>query len=439
MLRLQSRITFIPKPADMTLLDFATDPYIKDPDRDVIEFDDFVNDVEIKSSFKNLTDTATIVIPRKLKWKEKPLIDGLHSIIKRDDKVKIELGYYTNGTQGLRLVFDGFVKRLVPNAPITIECEDYMFAVKDILFTFPPNSQRELVTTSKKGRKLKHPFIKGTKTYNLSTLLSNLLDYDDIPWINLAGDVECGSILWTNVKGGKVLDGLRGGTLGYYLYSYFIQPEVADYIMKNVIPNNPNMTYSDILKTRITSPVLCVGFQSNVFAGNLSNDNQPETFNFEYNMIDDSNLFYMFEKDINLNVKGISLKSNLKPGEKNEKVTYQYPEHETGGDLVTFHDSCNQTLDQLKLHTIEFYKNFAYTGYRGSFLTFGEPYVNPGDKVKLVSDKYPEKNGTYLVYGVDRSFGMNGYRQNIELGTQTEFNKNDGTILPKQSPPNTLP
>ncbi len=438
MLRLQSKITFIPKPADMTLLDFAYSNE-KDPNRDIIIFDDFLNQVDINSSFDNLTDTAKIVVPRQIKWKDKPLIDGLKSLIKRDDKVQIELGYYTSGTQGLRLVFDGFVKRLVPNAPVIIECEDYMFAVKDILFTFPPNSQRTTVTTSKKGKALKHPYIKGTKTYNLSTLISNLLDPYDIPWINLAGDVECGTILWTNFNGAKTLDGLRhGNSLGYCIYSYFIQPEVANYIVSNILPKNPKMTYSNNL-SNITGPVMCLGFQDNVFAGNLSNNNEPETFNFEYNMIDDSGLFYIFEKDINLNVIGKSIKSDLKAGEKNQTLTYKYPESGVeGGDTVTFHDSCNQTQDQLKLHTIKFYQNFAYTGYRGSFTTFGEPYVNPGDKVRLVSNKYPEKNGTYLVKAVNRSFGMGGYRQEITLGTQTEFNNKDGTILPKQSPPNPI-
>ena len=62
-----------------------------------------------------------------------------------------------------------------------------------------------------------------------------------------------------------------------------------------------------------------------------------------------------------------------------------------------------------------------YTGYYGSFETFGERYVRPGDSANLVSIKYPEKDGVYLITNGIRSFGLNGYRQKIELGPRIGF------------------
>jgi hypothetical protein len=56
-----------------------------------------------------------------------------------------------------------------------------------------------------------------------------------------------------------------------------------------------------------------------------------------------------------------------------------------------------------------------YEGYRGSFVTFGEPVVKHGDKVILKSRKFPERDGKYIVKGVENSGGVGGNRQTIEL------------------------
>ena len=87
MLRLNSKITFTSK---------ATG--------DEIVFD-FVNNVEINTSYENLTDTAKITLPRKLNFDGKPIVVGVTSLFKRGDKVKIELGYFPN----LRTVFNGYI------------------------------------------------------------------------------------------------------------------------------------------------------------------------------------------------------------------------------------------------------------------------------------------------------------------------------------------
>lgn len=63
-------------------------------------------------------------------------------------------------------------------------------------------------------------------------------------------------------------------------------------------------------------------------------------------------------------------------------------------------------------------ENFRYTGFRGSFTTFGEPFVNHGDKIELVDANIPDRNGLYIVEEVERTFGFNGYRQKIKIATK---------------------
>ncbi|WP_240665158.1 hypothetical protein [Flavobacterium columnare] len=62
-------------------------------------------------------------------------------------------------------------------------------------------------------------------------------------------------------------------------------------------------------------------------------------------------------------------------------------------------------------NTLDKYKQ---TGFKGSFEAFGEPIVSKCDMVEVhASDG---NSGTYLIKKNEINFGMNGYRQKIELG-----------------------
>ena len=60
-------------------------------------------------------------------------------------------------------------------------------------------------------------------------------------------------------------------------------------------------------------------------------------------------------------------------------------------------------------------RKFMYTGYSGTFTTFGLPSVRHGDEVKIKDSKMPERDGGYLVKGVKKNFGVDGFRQEISL------------------------
>ena len=382
-------------------------------------FSDFVNNVSIKSSFKNMTDTAQITLPRKITWTTKTgqklsLINGVKSIIQRGDKIKIELGYYTNGTAGLREVFNGYVTKLVPNAPVIIDCEDSMFVIKDILVTYPSTHTED---TNAKGKKVK-PRTVADKEYNLNELLNAFLTPKGIPYINLAGPVSMGTLIWTRLSMTQVLDQLRGGsTLGICLYSYFVSGKVAKTILSDYATST---TFSDFQKggkyimtntkqgeLDDSTPVLCVGFVNNPFVSNT------ETFYFDStygNIIEDTNLFYQIEKDIDLQVVATSVQKN------NKNFVRKQSYGAVGGNVVSKPCTINLTDEQLLAAAKDYYRNYAYTGYRGSFTTFGEPYVIPGDRAQLYSFYYPDKDGLYQIMSVNREFGMGGYRQEIEIG-----------------------
>lgn len=85
-------------------------------------FFDYVHEVEIVSTWKDLTKTAKILLPRNLKLKDK----SLKEVLKVGDKVVVQLGYDVE----LNEEFTGYIARVEPNIPVVIYCEDEMWQLK---------------------------------------------------------------------------------------------------------------------------------------------------------------------------------------------------------------------------------------------------------------------------------------------------------------------
>lgn len=353
MLRLNSLITFTPVKSD------------KDPNRnlDPIVFD-FVNNVEINTSHKDLTSTAKITIPRKLTFDGKEITKGRDSLFRRGDKVKIELGYFPN----LTTVFLGYISNVNINAPIVIECQDNMFLLHKKRILYP----LKYYTTDKgkRGTKLSSPKIIPTSIKLKDFIKDVLLEGTDL-------ELKCLIDMKIDVKrfdcsAAQALDKLKETFKG--LYAYFQEG------------------------------VLNVGFEQD------ASDTEPIEFRFEENIIDDTRLSYREKEDFLLQVRATTI--NPITGVKIS---------ETVGDDEGSHRDIFSTKYLTKEDLIEFATKYLnskkYTGYVGEFTTFGENYIRPGDTAKLISTKYPEKDGDYLVSSVTRTFGMGGYRQEIELGT----------------------
>lgn len=81
-----------------------------------------VHQGEIKSSFKNLTDTCELVLPRNLVFKNENLL----KIIKVGDPVTVKMS--VNGTWTTE--FEGYVREIDSTIPVHIMCEDEMWNLK---------------------------------------------------------------------------------------------------------------------------------------------------------------------------------------------------------------------------------------------------------------------------------------------------------------------
>lgn len=331
---------------------------------------DFITDVDVKTSYDKMTNTATVVFPRNINYEGENIFTGRNALFRRKDRIKIELGY----SPKLRTIFEGYITKIGASNPIKIECEDLMFSLKNSKITFP--NKTGVITTSNSGRVLKTPI---TVTSNVT--LSQLMDYimpNDINYsiivsnstgTGVLNDVNLGKFTATNVSITEILDTLRSD---YGLYSYF--------------QNN----------------VLYVGLPINASSSNT------EEFAFEETIIDGNDLEYQQADDLNLKVVAISMQSD------NTKKQIEIGDND--GSQRTYY-TYNSTDDELKVFANLKLKEIKYTGYNGKFMTFGEPHVKHGDIAKITSKKYPEQDGYYTIVGVDYKMSVDdGYKQTIDIG-----------------------
>lgn len=306
---------------------------------------DFVNSVEIVSTWENFTDTAKIIVPAKIRYYKdgryvNPILTGDNALWKRGDQVEINLGY--DDTNDHR--FSGFVTRFHPKRPLEFECQDKMWTLKQV--NIP----------------------KYTKTVTLKQLLTDILpagiDFQ-------ADDIYLGKFRITKATVVEVLNYIKKA---YGLSAYFQDGK------------------------------LYTGFAYKL--GSQIDSQNIYEFTRYSNIIDDSNLDYIREDDINLRVTAVSIqddntKKEVTVGDDlgEQRTIYAY-----NVDTTTLTKLANEALEKFK-----------YEGYRGSFTTFLQPYVKHGQAVKLVDPEIPERTGTYLVRQVTTKFGMDGGRQEIFL------------------------
>lgn len=143
-----------------------------------------VNSFKIETSWKNLTDTAEVVIAKKLFFEEKQKV---FELIKAGDPIVIMGGY--NGE--LREEFRGYVAEILDDTPLILKCEDNMYILK------------------------RTPVNKSYKSVKLENLLKDMVGEK---FQVEAYDVELGSLLLSNTTATDVLQMLKDD---YGLYCYF--------------------------------------------------------------------------------------------------------------------------------------------------------------------------------------------------------------------------
>lgn len=74
------------------------------------------------------------------------------------------------------------------------------------------------------------------------------------------------------------------------------------------------------------------------------------------------------------------------------------------------------TVEKLAEEAIKYFEGYNMTGIEGALTLFGDLHIRTAQQVQLIDNRYPGKNGIYLVEEVTTTFGTkDGFRQKITL------------------------
>lgn len=379
----------------ITITQVSTSQY---PDRDKIFVFDFVNTIEISSTWSHLTDTMRIVLPRKiyfldestntkLTWDDVQVYGNPEKapILLRGDKIDVEFGYsyYKNKSvtdfDRSNIIdnsvnrFSGYITKINNRMPIELECEDNMYALKQ---TLVPN--KEWNTSS---------------TYTMEMMLKDMMSgssFNDVANFTIKTDNykhNISKFITYNVTMAQVLDQLRRY---YHLESFFRGNELHC----GVIRYYPE-------------------------------ERQNHIFNFQKNIISD-NMVYMRDDDIRIGIVAKSInkielvETNSAGKKKTRHKELKVTVGDKDGELRTLFFTDIDSEAELKKQAEAKLPFLKYEGFRGSFTTFALPAVKHGDTVQLVDEIVTERNGTYLVKEVKPICGVGGGRQIITLDIRVD-------------------
>lgn len=309
-------------------------------------FDNIVNDVDIKSSRDDFTETATIKLPNNLIKEGKKITDYINV----NDEVVIQLGYYPN----LNTIFSGYVSKIEPYSPAVVQCENEAFIWK------------QKTINAYTGRNLK-----------ISTLLEGI-GFDAS--YSLGTDPYIGD--WAISDNSTLLDILSELKSKFGLLSYW--------------------RYDKIL----------------YIAEDFGTAGDSVSFDFNKNVIKSSLNYITDAGDIKPIAHGISK-------QKDNSVVELYAYYDDDNNIVTSTikpagvintmDVAGINKDSLTTLLKRWLPRLRNKGTKGTFTTFGYPRVEHGNDAVMTDNKFPERSGTFKVRSVNTSFGVNGFRQDIEI------------------------
>jgi|GEM_PF-3593207 len=338
-----------------------------------------VVEVQVNDSYETLTNKATIKIPHKLQFGSKTItkggqtftqpavkIDNGDSIFHIGDAVSIAVGYNSNNTK----IFTGFVTSISSGIPIVITAEDESWLLKKIIV----GGNFGIAQTEPLADFLKQ-YLPATIPFSIDTRLADF----QISYKSKANNLV--EILRQMKDETGVVSYMQGGTL------YCTMPRLVE---QNAVPANlkvftfgRNIILDDLFYYNKTDYLVRIKAVNRWFNGIEYQLGTPDWVTIDEDGQDPQDGYFVGDAD------GVIVPVDF--------VNIQ--------DKATLVNLANLALQAFK-----------YTGYRGSFKTFGQPTIKSGDFIKIENLLRNDRpTGTYLVREVKYPWGMQGFFQDIDL------------------------
>jgi len=355
------------------------------PNRTSVYSFDFANEIEVFTSWKNITDTATIKFPKNIyiydsSTGKSTSLEGQNitsgstgtPFVLRGDQVSITVGYIadSNAAPVTNVIFNGYVAEINNKMPIELKCEDNMFALKQLQATGSTNGIYNDPATAK-------------------TMLTDLLSKTNFTVNDNQMNMSLGSFTIKNESVAQVIDRLRKN---YKLECYFRGNELRASMIAYYYGDATNYT---------------LNFQYNVISDSLEYKRAAETniavTAYSYLEQDDEDSANLYG-DTKTTVQRIEYTAQSQP---NSDI-------EIGENQVIYFP--NTSMNDLQVCAKARLNRINVDGWIGKVTTFGLPYIKHGDSVTLVDTVLPERAGTYMVKSVKTTMSLSGgLRQEVEL------------------------
>ena len=382
----------------------------------------FVHSVTCTDSWRDFTNQGEITFPKKLYFRDE--FRKLHSIdemnvggfttdsplIMRGDEIVIDYSYryYVDGrdvedsTHDINNdthLFVGYISEVTSKKPIVLKFEDVFWKLKQEAVktqTFKKtDTLYSIISTLLAPYNAKNPYakIEIAKPSKTEVVGFGELMVGNETVAEVFGRLRKTWHFETYIK--NVPDKARG--IKYKLYCGII-------LYDALTPNERTFTFqkniiSDDLEYRRKEDVILSIVASNsveVDSGQTTKDGKKKT------------------KKERLEVLVTFANGSDTPTVKIKTPGVEFPDNKFGERLKMQYPMCT-TIQQLPAKATEEIKKYYYTGFKGKFTTFGIPYTQTGDNIRIIDPILPERNGLYKCKSVEYSAGVDGIRQTIQL------------------------
>lgn len=475
-------------------------PTLKYPNRNNYILFDYVANCEISNSVQNMTQTAKFTLPVKnakyaIFYNEQDintdtkttnngakitvlpgtritkstnlrkevlnlknnLVSGtiVDPLFIRGDKIKIVVGYNTTKdyiqdiqkldadnqtTNEVYCAFEGFITKISYKVPLEIECEDYMFVLKQVnipnLKSILGNSYNETkgYDTSAKGKSLEQllnlilnnteysSYVKSDGTKINATSLSDIFE---IRVDNTRTSIGAFILYSTNTiaqfldeikskfhftiyikrtfENDKVKRTLHCGLIRYYPLVNGQEKENHNiYFQRNIIDDDLNYNREDDIRIRLVA----FGFtRQELVEENIDKTKKRKKYRIQEIVGDpdgETRTIYFYPPSSDQQTNAIF-------GEWTDaKISTEKSLVDT--NTILYRSGKLRGLAEAMLPKLK------KTNASGSITTFGLPELHPGDYIKLNDKIFTERDGNvFIIKSVITNFGTNGFKRKIEL------------------------
>lgn len=374
------------------------------PNRNRVLRMDFAEGYEWESNWDELTDKGSVTLPKNLRVRDSdyPLEGngvniggwGKEPLFMRGDRITLSAGYnyfrqdLNRRIDDVKPIITGYISKVHTGVPVRLDIEDNMWLLKQ---TALPN---RTWTDSDTLEDVMQWLIGEANTVHGSALSFRALTKTGVG--DLRVENESAAQLLNRLRSDYGLqsyfrgDELRCGTLVYFADDAQELTFILNGPRGNVPIDGQELEYQrrdDIVLSAIAHNTITEK------TGAQTKDGQDKTKKTRIEVL------------VTIN-NGKVKTTSISPGERapenteGERRTFFFPGAKTETELARL------AQDKLELEY--------YDGLKGSFETFGIPYVRHGDNVRLVNPKLPEQDGLYRVRSVSYR-GGGGLRQTVHL------------------------